>query len=241
MTQAAEQFLASAKSAVSDLGELAAKNMAAFEKLVELNMATAKSAVADSAEQMQAAEGAEQGPAAEAAPPAAESNRVAELEAEIAKLKNDVLYAKAETENTRRRLEQQAEDRGKYAVANFAKDVLAVADNLRRALDAVPPAAREGNDIANTLTVGVELTEREMLTALERYGIRPVQALGTRFDPNLHQAMMEMEDLTQPEGTVVMVMQQGYQIHDRLLRPALVAVSKGGPKTPPGEQLDTNA
>ena len=167
--------------------------------------------------------------------------RIAELEAEVAKLKSEVLYARADTENVRRRLEQQAEDRGKFAVANFAKDVLSVADNLRRALDAVPPAAREGNDIANTLTVGVEMTEREMLGTMERYGIRLIQAMGERFDPNLHQAMMEMEDTTRPEGTVVMVMQQGYQLHERLLRPALVAVSKGGPKTPPGEQVDTNA
>ncbi|MBI5163912.1 MAG: nucleotide exchange factor GrpE [Magnetospirillum sp.] len=176
-------------------------------------------------------------PVAEAAPPADE--RVAALEAEVAKLKTDLLYAKAETENVRRRLEQQAEDRGRYAVASFAKDVLSVADNLRRALDAVPPTAREGNDIAHTLTTGVELTEREMVATLERYGIRLVPAMGARFDPNVHQAMMEMEDATQPEGTVVMVMQQGYQIHDRLLRPALVAIAKGGPKIPPGEQVDT--
>jgi molecular chaperone GrpE len=181
---------------------------------------------------------AEAAPAA--TPEAAPVDRLAELESEVARLKSEVLYARADTENVRRRLEQQAEDRGKYAVGQFAKDVLSVADNLRRALDAVPPAAREGNDIANTLTVGVEMTEREMLTTLERYGIRPVPALGARFDPNLHQAMMEMEDSAQPEGTVVMVMQQGYQIHDRLLRPALVAVSKGGPKSAPGEQLDTN-
>jgi molecular chaperone GrpE len=180
-----------------------------------------------------------QEPAAETQAPA--EDRVAELEAEIAKLKNEVLYAKAETENVRRRLEQQAEDRGKYAVAAIAKDVLSVADNLRRALESVPPAAREGNDIANTLTVGVEMTERELLNTFERYGIRQVEAHGARFDPNLHQAMMEVEDASQPEGTVVMVMQQGYQIHDRLLRPALVGVSKGGPKTPPGEQVDTNA
>lgn len=178
--------------------------------------------------------------AAETAAPASDT-RIAELEAEVAKLKNDVLYAKAETENVRRRLEQQAEDRAKYSVSNIAKDVLSVADNLRRALDSVPPTAREGNDIANTLTVGVELTERELLSTFERYGIRPVLAHGTRFDPNLHQAMMEVEDATQPEGTVVLVMQQGYQIHDRLLRPALVGVSKGGPKVPPGEQVDTSA
>lgn len=167
--------------------------------------------------------------------------RIAELEAEVAKLKNDVLYAKAETENVRRRLEQQAEDRAKYAISAIAKDVLSVADNLRRALDSVPPTAREGNDMANTLTVGVEMTERELLATFERYGIRVVPAHGGRFDPNLHQAMMEVEDTTQPEGTVVMVMQPGYQIHDRLLRPALVGVSKGGPKVPPGEQVDTKA
>lgn len=178
--------------------------------------------------------------APDAAPDAAGDARIAELEAEVAKLKNDVLYAKAETENVRRRLEQQAEDRAKYAISNIAKDVLSVADNLRRALDAVPPTAREGNDIANTLTVGVEMTERELLATFERYGIRPVPAQGARFDPNLHQAMMEMEDTTQPEGTVVMVMQQGYLIHDRLLRPALVGVSKGGPKAQPGETVDTS-
>lgn len=183
-------------------------------------------------------------PAPDAPAPADETSpeaRIAELEAEVAKLKSEVLYARADTENVRRRLEQQAEDRGKFAVANFAKDVLGVADNLRRALDAVPANAREGNDIANTLTVGVEMTERELLTTMERYGIKLIQAMGSRFDPNLHQAMMEMEDPTQPEGTVVMVMQQGYQLHERLLRPALVGVSKGGPKSPPGEQVDTNA
>lgn len=177
--------------------------------------------------------------AADQAPAAPGGERLAELEAEIAKLRNDVLYAKAETENVRRRLEQQAEDRGKYAVAQIAKDVLSVADNLRRALDAVPPAAREGNDIANTLTVGVEMTERDLLNTFERYGIKLIEAQGSRFDPNFHQAMMEMEDPSQPEGTVVLVMQQGYTIHDRLLRPALVGIAKGGSK--PGEQVDTTA
>ncbi|RAU23989.1 nucleotide exchange factor GrpE [Paramagnetospirillum kuznetsovii] len=168
------------------------------------------------------------------------SDRLAELEAEVAKLKNDVLYAKAETENTRRRLEQQAEDRGKYAVANFAKDVLAVADNLRRALDAVPPGTREANEGVNTLTIGVEMTERELLTTMERYGIKQIAAQGERFDPNLHQAMMEVEDAAQPDGTCVLVMQAGYTLHDRLLRPALVGVSKGGPKAT-GANVDTSA
>jgi molecular chaperone GrpE len=95
--------------------------------------------------------------------------------------------------------------------------------------------------MANTLSVGVEMTERELLSTLERFGIRPVPAQGERFDPNLHQAMMEMEDANVPAGTVVLVMQAGYQIHDRLLRPALVGVSKGGPKAPQGEQVDTSA
>lgn len=175
------------------------------------------------------------------APEISADERIAQLEAEVAKLKSEVLYARADTENVRRRLEQQAEDRGKYAVGNFAKDVLDVADNLRRALDAIPATAREGNETANTLIVGVEMTERTLLSTMERYGIRPIAAQGARFDPNFHQAMMEMEDATQPEGTVVLVMQQGYTIHDRLLRPSLVGVSKGGPKQAPGEQVDTKA
>ncbi|CAA7621172.1 nucleotide exchange factor GrpE [Magnetospirillum sp. SS-4] len=184
-------------------------------------------------------------PAAEAAPAEAlaeqpAADRMAELEAELAKLKNDVLYARADTENVRRRLEQQAEDRGKYAVGNFAKDVLAVADNLRRALDALPADLRQANEGVDALAVGVEMTERDLLATFERYGIRPVAAQGERFDPNLHQAMMEMEDASQPEGTVVLVMQAGYTIHDRLLRPALVGVSKGGPK-PAGANIDTTA
>lgn len=195
------------------------------------------------AEQTPAAEAAEQAaPAAEAAAPAAADGaaRIAELEAEVAKLKNDVLYAKADTENTRRRLEQQAEDRGKYAVANIAKDVLSVADNLRRALDSVPPAAREADESLAALVTGVEMTERELLNSFERYGIKPVAAQGEKFDPNLHQAMMEVEDPGQLEGTVVMVMQAGYTLHDRLLRPALVGVAKGGPKSG-GGNVDTSA
>jgi len=168
-------------------------------------------------------------------------NRVQELEAELAQAKNDVLYAKAEVENVRRRLEAQADDRAKYAMVNFAKDVLSVADNLRRALDAIPADARDTSELAKTLTVGVEMTERELIGTLERYGIRPVAAKGEKFDANFHQAMMEMEDTTVPVGTVVLVMQTGYKIHDRLLRPALVGVSKGGPKPPSGEQVDTNA
>jgi molecular chaperone GrpE len=185
------------------------------------------------------AEGAEQAAPEASAPAADAAGRIAELEAEVAKLKNDVLYAKADTENTRRRLEQQAEDRGRYAVANIAKDVLSVADNLRRALDSVPPAARESDESLAALVTGVEMTERELLNTFERYGIKPVPAQGERFDPNFHQAMMEMEDPSQIEGTVVLVMQAGYTLHDRLLRPAMVGVAKGGPKAG-GGNVDTN-
>lgn len=178
-------------------------------------------------------------PVAEAAEPAP-TDRIAELEAQVAKLKNEVLYARADTENVRRRLEQQAEDRGKYAVSTLAKDVLSVADNLRRALDAVPAGAREADEAVNSLTVGVEMTERELIATFERYGIRKVPALGERFDPNLHQAMMEIEDAAKLEGTVVLEMQSGYTLHDRLLRPALVGIAKGGPKSG-GGNLDTSA
>lgn len=178
-------------------------------------------------------------PAAAAAEPAP-ADRIAQLEAEVAKLKNDVLYARADTENVRRRLEQQAEDRGKYAVSNLAKDILSVADNLRRALDAVPAEVRQADEAVNSLTVGVEMTERELIATFERYGIRKVPAMGERFDPNLHQAMMEIEDAAKLEGTVVLEMQSGYTLHDRLLRPALVGIAKGGPKSG-GGNLDTSA
>ena len=169
-------------------------------------------------------------PEAEANDSAAGPGREAELEAEVATLKDQLLRAVAETENVRRRLEQQAEDRGKYAVAGFAKDMLQVSDNLRRALESIPAEARENDSMAHKLAEGVELTERSMLSAFERYNIKKVEALGHRFDPHLHQAMMEVEDPSQPSGMVVLEMQAGYVIADRLLRPAMVGVSKGGPK-----------
>ncbi|MBF0334935.1 MAG: nucleotide exchange factor GrpE [Alphaproteobacteria bacterium] len=187
--------------------------------------------------QDQAADAAPQ-PATEQTPapaPDVAAERVAQLEAEAAKLKDQLLRALAETENTRRRLEQQAEDRGRYAVAAFARDMLGVSDNLRRALTAVPAEEREANELIKGLAVGVEMTERELQAAFEKQNIRRIEALGEKFDPNLHQAMMEVEDPTKPSGTVVMVMAEGYTIHDRLLRAAMVAVSRGGPKGQPGE------
>lgn len=163
------------------------------------------------------------------------SSREDELLAEVAKLKDQLLRAVAETENVRRRLEQQAEDRGKYAVNSFAKEMLPVADNLRRALDSIPAEARESDPVAQKLAEGVELTERGLLSAFERFGIKRLETVGGRFDPNFHQAIMEVEDLEKTVGTVILEMQAGYTLQGRLLREAMVGVSKGGPKATPAD------
>jgi molecular chaperone GrpE len=157
----------------------------------------------------------------------AASGRVAQLEAEVASLKDQALRAMAEAENTRRRAAREKEDASKYAVAGFAKDMLNVADNLRRALEAVPSESAE-NELVKSLTVGVEATERQLLAALERAGIKKLEPLGETFDPNFHQVMFEIENTGKPAGTVVQVLQAGYVIHGRLLREAMVGVAKGG-------------
>ena len=155
---------------------------------------------------------------------------VALLKGENARLKDQLLRALAETENVRRRSQRDREEQVRYAAAGMARDLLNVADNLRRALDAVPAAALESDEALRTLADGVALTERELLAAFERNAIRKVEpASGERFDPHLHQAMFEVPNTGQPSGTVVQVMQPGWVMHDRLLRPALVAVAKGTP------------
>ncbi len=163
--------------------------------------------------------------------------RIAELEAEAADFKDKLLRALAEAENVRRRAVRDKEDASKYAIANFARDMLAVADNLRRALESVASAKDEkggrdstDDDLASLLT-GVEMTERDMLGIFERHGIKAIEAMGTAFDHNLHEAMFELEDAEKPAGTVVHEIQTGYKLGDRLLRPTKVGVSKGGPKT----------
>jgi molecular chaperone GrpE len=169
----------------------------------------------------------------------------AERAREVADLKDRLLRSLAEMENLRRRTEKQVADERVYGIASFARDVLAVADNMRRALDAVTPELRETADPAvKALIEGVELTERELLKVLEKHGVKKLEPLGSRFDPNLHQAMYEVPDPSVPAGTVVQAVQAGYTIGDRVLRPALVAVSKGGAKAaaPPandnaGEQM----
>ncbi|HLU91035.1 MAG TPA: nucleotide exchange factor GrpE, partial [Pedomonas sp.] len=137
------------------------------------------------------------------------------------------------------RLEREKQDAGAYAITGFARDILAVADNLRRALEAVPEAARADQTFANIIT-GVEMTEREVFNIFTKYGIAQVEALGQKLDPNKHQAMLEVPTNEAEPGTVVQVLQTGFVIKDRLLRPALVAVAKAADAAP-GAQVDTNA
>ncbi len=167
-------------------------------------------------------------PGAEPAePPPAEPAKEPAAQAEMNQLKDQLLRALAETENTRRRAERDREEASKYAIANFARDVLTVADNLRRAIDSVPAEARTGNTALATLIEGVELTERQLQSMLEKYGITMVAPMDQPFDPNFHQAMFEVPGTGKPNGTVVQVLQAGFVIHGRLLRPALVGVAKG--------------
>jgi len=158
---------------------------------------------------------------------------VAALEVELAEHKDQLLRALAETENIRRRGQREREDTAKYAIAAFAKELLSVADNLRRALDSLPEAeARDAR--TRGLLAGVDATERELLSVFERHGIRRIDPEGERFDHNLHQAIFEAERSDKPGGTVVEVLQPGYVLHDRLLRPAMVGVAKEkrGPAEP---------
>lgn len=154
------------------------------------------------------------------------------LEAQVAEFKDKFLRAAAEMENTRRRAERDVADARAYSIAGFARDMLNVADNLGRALDAIDPQTREAAEgTLKGLLDGVELTARELLKTLEKHGVRLVDPSGQKFDPNFHQAMFEVPDDKVPTGTVVQLVQPGYAIGDRVLRPALVGVAKGGPKT----------
>ncbi|WP_205042011.1 nucleotide exchange factor GrpE [Rhodoligotrophos defluvii] len=153
------------------------------------------------------------------------------LQAENDSLKDKLLRAIADQENLRRRTDREKAEAVQYANTSFARDLLNVIDNFGRALASAPDKDDPSLDEpVKNLVVGVEMTEREMLNVFERHGIRRFDPLGERFDPNFHQAMFEVEDESQPAGMVVQVMQTGYRIGDRVLRPALVGVSKGGPK-----------
>jgi molecular chaperone GrpE len=168
---------------------------------------------------------------------------LAKAQAEIAELKDRLLRTAAESENLRKRMEREKEDALKYGSSKFAKDVLTVADNLRRALDSAPKAEGEAGEPVRNLVVGIEATERELLSVFERHGITRIDPKGQRFDPNLHQAMFEVQDPSQPSGMVVQVIAAGYMQHGRLLRAAMVGVSKGGPapEIQPGQSINTQA
>jgi molecular chaperone GrpE len=154
-----------------------------------------------------------------------------------AELKDRLLRTLAEMENLRKRTEREVADSRLYAVASFARDMLGVADNMRRALDAVSPELRASAEPGvNALIDGVELTERELLKALEKNGVRQFSPRGEKFDPNVHQAMFEVPNPSVPAGSVVEVVAPGYMIGERVLRPAMVGVSNGGPKTAPGSR-----
>jgi len=161
-----------------------------------------------------------------------EEGSVEALTKEVAEAKDRTLRTLAEMENLRKRTAKEVSDARTYGITAFARDVLDIADNLQRALDAVPAEAREAADAGlKSLIEGVEITEKSLLKALEKNGVSKLDPLGEKFNPNFHQAMYEVPDSSVPAGTVVQVVQGGYTIGDRVLRPALVAVSKGGAKS----------
>jgi len=159
--------------------------------------------------------------------PVSADQRLLALEGELAETKDRLLRALAETENVRRRLQRERDDAQKYAASAFARDLLSAVDNLRRAIEAVPEAEVK-DQRTRSLLDGVAATERELLAAFERNGLKRIDPKGERFDHNFHQAIFEAERPDVPPGTIVEVLQPGYILHDRLLRPAMVGVAKGG-------------
>ncbi|WP_323014275.1 nucleotide exchange factor GrpE [Devosia sp.] len=172
-----------------------------------------------------------------------EIDPVEALRAENADLRDRLLRAVAEMENLRKRTERDVADTRSYAISGFARDMLSATDALQRALVMLPAEARESEDpTVKSLIEGIEMTEREMQRLLAKHGVTPIEAEGQKFDPHKHQAMFEVPDPTKPEGTVVQVVQAGFAIGERVLRPAMVGVAKGGPVNPPnGEPVDKSA
>ena len=162
---------------------------------------------------------------AEAAPELAEHDHVAELEKQLEDARSKALYAAAETQNVRRRLEAEMQQASSYAAAQFARDMLAIKDHLERALVAVTEELR-GDKLANQFLAGIEATARELESVFAKNGISRIKSVGEKLDPNRHQAMMEIPTDQAPPGTIVEEMQPGYMLKDRLLRPALVGVAK---------------
>lgn len=176
-----------------------------------------------------------------AADPLAEALARAEAaEAELARVKDGALRAMADAENVKKRAEREIVEREKYAVSGFAKALLAVADNLRRALDTVSADAKAADPVLGKLVEGVELTERELLSAFEKFGVVKLDPVGKPADPNFHQVVAQVDHPTAAPGTVAQVFQAGYTLNGRLLREAMVTVAKGAPAAP-GATVDTQA
>ena len=170
--------------------------------------------------------------AAEAAAPRMESNAAIEaLQAEVASMKDRMLRTMAEMENLRRRTEREVADAKSYGVTSFAREMVSAVDNLQRAVASVPADARtEASAALQSFIQGIELTERDLLSRMARFKVQPIETIGSRFDPNRHEALFEMPDESVPSGTVVQQVETGYVIGERVLRPAKVGVSRGGPK-----------
>lgn len=160
----------------------------------------------------------------------------AELESQIADLTDRLLRAHAEMDNVRKRSEREKAELAKYAISKFAADVVVLGDNFQRAVSAVPAGAAEQDATLKGLLDGVSMMEREFLNVLARHGVKRIDPNGQPFNPHLHQAVMEQQNPEVPNGTVVQVFQPGYTIEDRVLRPAMVVVAKGGPKPQPPEK-----
>ncbi len=167
-------------------------------------------------------------PPATADAAAPETDELEQLKEENKKLKEDFLRAYADAENTKRRCMQEIEKNNKYAVSSFAKNLLSVADNLDRALKSIPEDKKDDCEHLKSLLTGVEMTQHELDKVFEKFGIKKMQALNNKFDPNFHQVIQEVEDKTKPAGTIIAELQTGYMINDRILREAMVVVTKGG-------------
>lgn len=176
-----------------------------------------------------------------------EEPRIAEMEAQMADMKDKMLRVVADAENTKRRALKERDDAKKFAVSSFSRDILPVADNLRRALDAIPDELKQNDQIKN-LIEGIEATERELLRTFEKNGLVKLDPLDQIFNPNFHEVMFEAPMPDKPAGTIIQVMETGYMLHDRLIRPARVGVAKddgqgggGHPPSEPGHNIDTEA
>jgi molecular chaperone GrpE len=156
---------------------------------------------------------------------------IGRLESDLADAKDRMLRAMAETENVRRRLEREKDDVSRYAISRFARDLLDVADNLQRALEAVPQTALQGNEFLEKLVDGVGATGRSLTSVFERNGVKRFDPAGQAFDPNFHEVLFEVDSPDAPAGAIVQVLESGYMLGDRLLRPARVGVAKSAPKS----------